>query len=262
MNDLVTSNVHLLLVEDNEGYLERALRRLTKFGYQHLDTAAKESEAREKLDQNHYEVIITDMRLGQNDEGGFTIVDEVKQRNLSAVVIILTANDTVADCRKALKGYGCWDYISKSMRERSALEELHHSIQQALTYLNRWGNRKDEKWIEENWAELLDNYRNQYIAVINNAVIETAATEPALKERLTERKLPRFLPVIKQITAPTPTRSSLTELIQQGESATLEFKKTFQYDADEPNKPKNYLRHASLKTLAAFLAKAAPYSSA
>ncbi len=47
--------------------------------------------------------------------------------------------------------------------------------------MNRWGNRKDEKWIEENAAFLHENYLNQYVAVINNAVIEFADTEEALK---------------------------------------------------------------------------------
>jgi hypothetical protein len=48
MNNLDTSNVYLLLVEDNEGYLEPAIRRLKIFGYQHIDTALDEIEARER----------------------------------------------------------------------------------------------------------------------------------------------------------------------------------------------------------------------
>jgi hypothetical protein len=139
------------------------------------------------------------------------------------------------------------------MQERSALEELHDSIQEALTYLNRWGNRKDEKWIEENWAQLLDKYLDKYIAVINNAVIEFADTPQALKQRIRERKLPLFLPVIRKIEAKTSLPPSIAELIQQGESGTLEFKMTFQYDADQPDKKNEELRFAVLKTIAAFL---------
>jgi ActR/RegA family two-component response regulator len=69
MNELATSNVHLLLVEDNERYLERAIRRLKKFGYQHIDIASNESDARAKFEQKHFDVIIADMRLGRNDDG-------------------------------------------------------------------------------------------------------------------------------------------------------------------------------------------------
>ena len=255
MNNLDTSNVHLLLVEDNEGYLERALRRIKKFGYQHIDTALDEIEAREKLEHKHYDVIVSDMRLGQHDAGGFTIVDEVIQRNITSVIIILTANDTVQDCRKALKGYACWDYISKSGEysdKKSPLEKLHESIQEALIYLNRWGNRKDEKWIEENWAYLLEKHLNKYIAVINNAVIEFADTEEVLKQRLGERKLPLFLPVIRKIKTESTEPPLITDLLQQEESETLEFKATLQCDMSDGNKA-DTLRFEVLGAIVGFM---------
>ncbi len=251
-DDLVTANVQLLLVEDNEGYLERAIRRLKKFGYQHIETAADEQKARDKLDRQHFDVIVADMRLGRHDDGGFTIVDEVKQRNITSVVIILTANDTVTDCRKALKGYGCWDYISKTMRDRSALEELHDSIQEALIYLNRWGNSKDEKWIEEQWDFLLALYQNQYVAVINNKVIESAETEEALKARIHERKLPLFLLVIRKIEAETAQQQSINDLRQEEESDTLEFKSTLQWDIKK-SRQNDELRFEVLGTLVGFM---------
>jgi hypothetical protein len=78
-------------------------------------------------------------------------------------------------------------------------EEIHKAIQKAITYLNRWGNSKDEAWISENMAHLLQNYRGQYIAVMNNAVIEAAESEETLQQRIEERKLPLFLTVIKKI---------------------------------------------------------------
>lgn len=99
-------------------------------------------------------------------------------------------------------------------------QELHQSIQRAITYLNRWGNRKDEKWIEENSAYLLEKYLNKYIAVINNAIIEFADTEEVLKRRLGERKLPLFLPVIRKIKTESTEPPLITDLLQQEESET------------------------------------------
>ncbi len=139
MEELDIVNVRILLIEDNQGYLDRIIRRLKRFGYQSIDTACNETEARERLDRQHFDVIVADMRLDENDNGGFAVVEEVRARNITSMVIVLTANDNVADCRKALRGGACWDYISKTMQERSALEELHDSIQTALRYLNRWG---------------------------------------------------------------------------------------------------------------------------
>jgi len=34
------------------------------------------------------------------------------------------------------------------------LRSFQQSIQAAIAYFNRWGNRKDEKWIEDNAAFL------------------------------------------------------------------------------------------------------------
>jgi DNA-binding NtrC family response regulator len=136
-------NVHLLLVEDNPRFLSELLEWLREYGYQQIETATSANQAEEKLDEP-FDIIISDMRMEQ-DDSGFAIVNEVKSRNLSSVVIILTANDTVVDCRRAFKS-GVWDYISKNMRG-NVFDLLHESIQDAINYFNRWGNVQNEQWI-------------------------------------------------------------------------------------------------------------------
>ncbi|WP_258005876.1 response regulator, partial [Cylindrospermopsis raciborskii] len=129
-------NIHLLLVDDNPRYLNELQDWLNEYGYCHIETASNVAQATEKL-RDPYDVIIADMRMDR-DDSGFTIVEEVKLRNLSSVVIILTANDTVIDCRRAFK-LGAWDYICKNMRG-DIFYALHHSIEEAIDYFNRWGN--------------------------------------------------------------------------------------------------------------------------
>lgn len=250
MPDLDVSNIHLLLVEDNPDYLELLMEELEDFGYQHIETARDADEARDKLNQHLFEVIVADMRLAGDSGGGFVVFDEVQKRNIAAAVIIHTANDTVTDCRRAFK-LGAWDYISKNMKG-DVLEALHESIQEAITYFNRWGNRKDEMWIKENKAELLAQYRNQYVAVINNQVIEFAETEEALKARIRERKLPLYLLVIRKVEAEIPLPPSITDLLQQEESNMLEFKSTLQWDIKKICKSEE-LRFEVLGTLVGFM---------
>jgi DNA-binding response OmpR family regulator len=244
MKDLEIANIHILVVEDNPDYLELLVEELEICGYQHIDIARNPEEASKKLE--HSEILVVDMRLAGDDGGGFAVFEEVQKRNLSAGVIILTANDTVADCRRAHR-MGAWDYIPKNLQgDTDVFEELHDSIQAALTYFNRWGNHKDKKWIDDNWDFLQENYPNQWVAVINNAVLESAETRAALNQKLDELKLPLFLPVIRKIEVPT-----IAELIQQGESARLEFKETFQYDGTEHKSEK--LRLATFKNIVGFL---------
>ncbi|MEZ4526705.1 MAG: response regulator [Desulfobacterales bacterium] len=198
MKNLNISNFHLLVVEDHARYMDRLLKRLDKYGYQNITTASSASEAREILSKSHFDVIISDMRM-ETDDSGFEIIDLVKNLKLSSIVIILTANDTVADCRKALKGKGAWDYISKNMSDTDAMEELHKSVQNALDYFNQWGNAQDKAWIVENTGYLLDHFRGQYVAVLNNAVIESAPDKEELEKKIIDKKLPLFLTVIQRI---------------------------------------------------------------
>lgn len=239
-----TENIHLLLVEDTPSYLRELVEWLNDFGYRHIETASSVVEATEKL-CNPFDVIISDMRMEQ-DNSGFAIVEEVKARNLSSVVIILTANDTVVDCRNAFK-LGAWDYISKNM-EGNVFDAVHYSIQEAITYFNRWGNVHNEQWITENLEILEKDYWGKYIAVINKTVIETADNEDTLNKLLEERKLRRFLTTIRKIGNLQP----ISHLIKLPESPKLEYKSTLQWDVKQ-NRKNEDLRFSVLKTIAAFL---------
>jgi len=247
VTNLKTSDVHILLVEDNPRFLQ-ALKEelLEEYGYRHLYSARDTDEAKEKLSQRPFEIIIADMRLGGDVGGGFAVLDEVKTRNITSVVIIFTANDTVRDCRKAFKE-DAWDYVPKNIHD--PIGSLDESIQTAITYFNRWGGkREDEAWIEKHMVDLLDDYRGQYIAVLNNSVLASAATEEALNQELGERKLPLFLPVTRKIGTVRP----IADLIKLGESATLEFKSALRWDVKQ-NKRNDGLQFSVLKTIVAFL---------
>jgi ActR/RegA family two-component response regulator len=253
MDKLNIANVKVLLVEDNPRYLEQLKKWLTRFGYQLVDSVRNAAEAKEKLQRDIFEIVVADMRLETDDSGGFVIINEVMERNINAKVIILTANDTVVDCRRAFKQRACWDYISKNMAE-NVFEELHHSIQEAIAYFNQfWHNHNDEEWIENNKEQLDSEYHGKYIAVINNEVIEVADTKKALKERVFKRNLPLYLPTFQKIGTET-----LADLIKQGESGTsefsgkVEFKSTLSWDIRE-NKKNKALQFSVLKTIAAFM---------
>jgi DNA-binding NarL/FixJ family response regulator len=239
------NHVHLLVIDDNPGFLEQALGWLKEeFGYQEVQAATSVADAEDKL-KDSCDVVIADMRMEQ-DDSGFTILDYVQSNNLSTVVIILTANDTVADCRRAFR-VGAWDYISKNMRGNWA-EALDDSIQDAIAYLNRWGNRPNQQWLETNRSHLEAQYWGQWIAIVNQTVIETADTESELLKRLEERKLRRFTTTIQSIGDLRP----IPDLIALGESDRLEFKSTLEWDIRH-NQENKKLRQSCLKTITAFL---------
>jgi CheY-like chemotaxis protein len=251
MNNLIKADVSILMVEDNPRYLAELQEWLKELGYQHFATAENIEQAKERLNQ-HFDVIIADMRLGQQTDSGFEVLDEVQRRKITSIVLILTANDTSADCRRAFRA-GAFDYISKNMKG-NVFEEVDRSVQDAMRYINRWGNQHDEAWIQENKEQLLRNYLRKYIAVINNSVIESADTEEALKQQIQERKLPLFLPVIRKMTIEMPHGVSVAELLKwkDREDNLVEFKSTLEWDVKE-NKKNSELIFSTLKSLAAFL---------
>lgn len=244
------ANARLLLVEDNPRMLEMIKRFMMRFGYQHIVEANTASHAQELFDRDHFDVIVADMRM-EAEDSGFTVIEEVRRRNLSSVVIIFTANETWLDCRRAFRHRVCWDYISKNM-EGNPYDELNNSIQEAITYFNRWGNLNDEEWIAENHSYLVDNYYGQYIAVINNTVIESATSKEELQKKIYERKLPQFLPVIKKIEFNLLHGRSVIELIATGESSVIEYKSTLSYDLSTC-KSSDVITKQCLKTMVAFL---------
>lgn len=239
------TSAKILLIEDNSGYLTELKNWLKDCGYEHIDEARNTTEANEKLESG-FDIIITDMRM-ENDDSGFDIIDKVKELNITSIIIILTANENVLDCRRAFKAE-VWDYIPKTLEGGFGIEETEKSMREGMTYLNRWGNRKDKQWLEANSEYLQENYLDQYVAIINQNVIEFAETEEELKAKIQERKLPLFIPIIQKIEI-----VNIEKLLQQEESNTLEFKGSFYYDSNEDNNKNNGLRFNNLKTIAAFL---------
>jgi len=285
------TDVHILIVEDNHRYLDELLEELHDRGYQYLYTARDVAETKACLSQQIYDVIITDMRLGTDAAGGFAVLELV---GITSTLIILTANDTVVDCRRAFKA-GAWDYISKNRGD--PVEVLHTSIQEALRHYVKLGKREDEEWIEVEMPNLMAKYAGKYIAVSNKQIIAVASTKEELEQLMVEQdsssmaitsyrlidKSPstaeQYIAVSnKQVIAAASTKDvlerllveqnvppmivnfyesidnppSISELIQRGESATLEFKSTLRWSVKGKVRDDD-LQNEVCKTVAAFL---------
>ena len=141
----------LLIVEDDPGFLNLICARLDEAGYEDCDCARSVEEALGHLEgAQTYDVVVADMWLGGYARGGFEVAYAVRDRNREAMpygeaeVIIFTANDTVEDAIEALRPrfatdpYGegsiCRHYISKTMVEGSALDELVRVIGECLQH--------------------------------------------------------------------------------------------------------------------------------
>ena len=112
----------ILVVEDEKAIADMTRMCLTKNGYL-CETASDGTAAADKIEKNHYDLILLDIMLPDMD--GYELIDYIKQYEIP--VIFVTAKTAVSDRVKGLKS-GAEDYISKPFD----LEELLARVETVL----------------------------------------------------------------------------------------------------------------------------------
>ncbi|MCJ8168915.1 response regulator [Atopomonas sediminilitoris] len=106
------AELSLLLVDDHRIYLDGlafALRELTANTL--IDTVTSAQQAREKLAQHDYDLVLLDVNLP--DESGLSLLRSLQAQSIASPVAMLSASDSGLDMQQALKA-GALGFISKS----------------------------------------------------------------------------------------------------------------------------------------------------
>jgi DNA-binding NtrC family response regulator len=99
----------LLIVEDDAGVRTTIVNFLELEGYA-VDTASSTDEALERLKQNAYPIVISDIYI---DAGtGLDVLEAARRKDPSCSVILMTARGTMETVMAATRG-GAFDYIAK-----------------------------------------------------------------------------------------------------------------------------------------------------
>lgn len=110
-----------LLVVDDEQSIRQVLKiLLEKEGYA-VDLAASREEAERQIGANAYDLVITDLRMAEQDDG-LKVLRAAIQRNPSTQVVVLTAHGTIQAAVEATKA-GAFDFVSKPF-DNNALRDL------------------------------------------------------------------------------------------------------------------------------------------
>lgn len=99
----------ILIIDDETSILETFSIFFESINI-NTDCAATFKEGLIKIDENYYDVIITDYRL--DDKTGLDVLNYVKNKNLLTPVILMTAYSTIDTATKAIK-LGIYDYLIK-----------------------------------------------------------------------------------------------------------------------------------------------------
>ena len=114
----------VLVVDDEPDILELIEITLVRMGLL-VEHATNVNEALQQLDNKHYDLCLTDMRLPDGD--GLEVVRHIAARHANVPVAVITAHGNMENAVSVLKA-GAFDYLSKPV----ALEQLRTLVKAAL----------------------------------------------------------------------------------------------------------------------------------
>jgi len=124
MADLENFKADILVVDDEVSHAEAVAEALSRLQH-NCEQAHSGTEAITRLEQQHFDVIVTDLVLG-GEHDGLAVLAAARKRSPGTEVILITAHSSVATCRSALQD-GAFDYIEKPLD----LDELRAVVQRA-----------------------------------------------------------------------------------------------------------------------------------
>ncbi|MBC7771400.1 MAG: sigma-54-dependent Fis family transcriptional regulator [Pyrinomonadaceae bacterium] len=143
----------ILVIEDEKSLRVSISRMLTRSGYE-VSEAEGASEAAGYLKQQAFDLVITDVNLG--DGNGMELIQQARADGFDGVAVVITAFGTIATAVEAMK-HGADDFLQKPLR----FEELPLQV---------------EKWLEKqrltrrlNLYERLERSREESSAVIGQS---------------------------------------------------------------------------------------------
>jgi DNA-binding NtrC family response regulator len=116
----------LLLVDDDRRVLESMADWLRGQGYD-LDTASRYGDALECLRRKTYDLVLTDVRLGDGD--GFDLLEQCRRNWPGMQVILLTGYGTPDGAIEAIRA-GAFDYLTKPLIDDELLMAVERSLSQ------------------------------------------------------------------------------------------------------------------------------------
>ncbi|MBT8295440.1 MAG: sigma-54 dependent transcriptional regulator [Gramella sp.] len=114
----------VLVVEDDVAFGTMLKTFLEKREYK-VTLVYSASEAFKKISSNAFDLVLTDVRLPDND--GLEILKNVKTENPSTQVIVMTSYAEISMAVNAMKE-GAFDYVSKPFRPESILQTIENAL--------------------------------------------------------------------------------------------------------------------------------------
>src|SRR6187549_956373 len=114
-----------ILIADDHDALRRGLARALTTASHEVEEAPNGNQAIERLHQGHFDVVVTDLKMGGID--GLDVLRTTKALHPSTAVILMTAFGSIHTAVEAMK-IGAFDYVQKPFE----IEEMELKIEKAI----------------------------------------------------------------------------------------------------------------------------------
>jgi DNA-binding response OmpR family regulator len=122
-----TPTAHILVVDDESAIRYSITKTLQRVGYQ-VDSAASGEEAIQKMQQQPFDVILTDIRMP--GISGVDLLAKVKEQAPDAIVILLTGYASLDTAVESLR-LGAHDYLIKPSSSQDIRDSVSRGIERA-----------------------------------------------------------------------------------------------------------------------------------
>jgi len=116
-----------ILVVDDEPNMLRLLKTILmdKTGYE-VTTTNNPLEVSKMLQEDHYNVVITDLKMPLVD--GMDLIEIIKKIDRNLPIIIITAYGTIETAEEAVQK-GAYDFITKPFRKETILITIRRALE-------------------------------------------------------------------------------------------------------------------------------------
>jgi DNA-binding NtrC family response regulator len=121
----MADEVRILVVDDEEIARQNLMHVLGREGWQ-VDCAADAAQAATLLNENRYQLVLTDLRMPGVD--GLTLLRSIKERDSSIEVIVITAHASAGSAVEAMRA-GAFFYIEKPFRIADVRKIVHEALE-------------------------------------------------------------------------------------------------------------------------------------
>ena len=117
--------IRLLLVDDEEGYVNVLANRLQKRNF-HVTKAYSGGDAIRAVRNQDFDVAILDLKM--EDMDGIEVLKIFSQMGLAMKIIMLTGHGSQEAAREGLK-LGAFDYLTKPCELPELIEKIHEACE-------------------------------------------------------------------------------------------------------------------------------------